>query len=77
MSLMPSNDDLKRQLDATLKGDVASVADRPADQADHSAAELTDNTDFAMSQGFIFFRKTNAQPQKCRPPKSHRRARSM
>ena len=57
MSLMPSNDDLKRQLDATLKGDVASVADRPADQADHSAAELADNTDFAMSQGFIFFQK--------------------
>ena len=57
MSLMPSNDDLKRQLDAALKGDVASVADRPADQADHSAAELTDNTDFAMSQGFIFFQK--------------------
>ena len=57
MSLMPSNDDLKRQLDAALKGDVASVADRPADQADHGAAELTDDTDFAMSQGFTFFQK--------------------
>jgi hypothetical protein len=54
---MPSNDDLKRQLDAALKGDVASVADRPADQADHGAAELTDDTDFAMSQGFTFFQK--------------------
>ena len=57
MSLMPSNDDLKRQLDAALKGDVASVADRPADQADHGAAELTDDTDLAMSQGFTFFQK--------------------
>ena len=33
MSLMPSNDDLKRQLDAALKGGAASVADRPDDQA--------------------------------------------
>ena len=57
MSLMPSNDDLKRQLDAALKGDAASVADRPGDQADHSAAELTDNTDYAMPQGFTFFQK--------------------
>ena len=57
MSLMPSNDDLKRQLDAALKGDAASVADRPGDQADHSAAELTDDTDYAMPQGFTFFQK--------------------
>ena len=57
MSLMPSNDDLKRQLDAALKGDAASVAYRPGDQADHSAAELTDDTDYAMSQRFIFFQK--------------------
>ena len=57
MSLMPSNDDLKGQLDAALKGDVASVADRPADQADHGAAELTNDTDYAMSQGFTFFQK--------------------
>ena len=33
MSLMPSNDDLKRQLDAALQGDAASVAYRPGDQA--------------------------------------------
>ena len=57
MSLMPSNDDLKRQLDAALKGDAASVADMPGDQADHSAAELTDDTDYAMPQGFTFFQK--------------------
>ena len=57
MSLMPSNDDLKRQLDAALKGDVASVADRAADQADYDAAELTDDTDYAMPQGFTFFQK--------------------
>ena len=57
MSLMPSNDDLKRQLDGALKGDAASVADMPGDQADHTAAELTDDTDYAMSQGFIFFQK--------------------
>ena len=54
---MPSNDDLKRQLDAALKGDAASVADRLGDQADHSAAELTDNTDYAMHQEFTFFQK--------------------
>jgi hypothetical protein len=54
---MPSNDDLKRQLDAALKGDAASVADMPGDQADHSAAELTDDTDYAMPQGFTFFQK--------------------
>ena len=57
MSLMPSNDDLKRQLDAALKGDAASVADISGDQADHSAAELTDDTDYAMPQGFTFFQK--------------------
>ena len=57
MSLMPSNDDLKRQLDAALKGDAASVADMPGDQADHSAAALTDDTDYAMPQGFTFFQK--------------------
>ena len=57
MSLMPSNDDLKRQLDAALQGDAASVADRPGDQADHSAAELPDDTDYAMPQGFTFFQK--------------------
>jgi hypothetical protein len=54
---MPSNDDLKRQLDAALKGGAASVADMPGDQADHSVAELTDDTDYAMPQGFTFFQK--------------------
>jgi hypothetical protein len=29
----------------------------PGDQADHSAAELTDDTDYAMPQGFTFFQK--------------------
>ena len=57
MLVMPSNDDLKRQLDAALQGDAASVADRPGDQADHSAAELPDDTDYAMPQGFTFFQK--------------------
>ena len=57
MSLMPSNDDLKRQLDAALKGDAVSVADMSGDQADYSAAELTDDTDYAMPQGFTFFQK--------------------
>ena len=57
MSLMPSNDDLKRQLDAALKGDAVSVADMSGDQADHSEAELTDDTDYAMPQGFTFFQK--------------------
>ena len=57
MSLMPSNDDLKRQLDAALKGDAASVADRPGDQADHTAADLTDDTDYVMRQEFTFFQK--------------------
>ena len=57
MSLMPSNDDLKRQLDAALKGDAASVADRPGDQADHTAADLTDDTDYVMHQEFTFFQK--------------------
>ena len=57
MLLMPSNDDLKRQLDASLKGDVASVADMQGDQADHTASKLTDDTDYAMPQGFTFFQK--------------------
>ena len=57
MSLMPSNDDLKRQLDAAVKGDAASVANRPGDQADHPAVELTDDTDSAMHQKFTFFQK--------------------
>ena len=57
MSLMPSNDDLKRQLDAALKRDAASVADMPGDQADHTAAELNDDTDHVMPQGFTFFQK--------------------
>ena len=57
MLLMPSNDDLKRQLDAALKGDAASVADMPSDQAGHTAAELTDATDYAMHQEFTFFQK--------------------
>ena len=57
MLLMPSNDDLKRQLDSALKGDAARVADMPGDQADHTAAELTDDTNYAMPQGFTFFQK--------------------
>ena len=57
MSLMLSNDDLKRQLDAAQKGKAASVADMSGDQADHSAAELTDDSDYAMPQGFAFFQK--------------------
>ena len=57
MSLMPSNDDLKRQLDAALKGDAASVADMSGDRADYSVAELTDDTDYAIPQGFTFFQK--------------------
>ena len=64
MSLMPSNDDLKRQLDAALKGDAATVADMPGDQADHTAAEMTDDTDYAMHQEFTFFQKnTCALPE--------------
>ena len=59
MSLMPSNDDLKRQLDAVLKGDAASVADMPGEQAGHTAEELTDDTDYAMHQEFTFFQKNN------------------
>ena len=59
---MPSNDDLKRQLDAVLKGDAASVAERPGDQADHSAAELTDDADYAMPQEFTFFQKNKCAP---------------
>ena len=66
MSLMPSNDDLKRQLDAALKGDAASVADMSVDQADHSAAELTDDTDYAMPQGFTFFQKNKCAAAKVR-----------
>ena len=62
MSLMPSNDDLKRQLDAALRGNVASVPDMPGDQADHSAAELTDDTDYAMHQEFTFFQKNKCAP---------------
>ena len=62
MSLMPSNDDLKRQLDAALKENVASVADRPGDQADPAAAELTDNTNYAMHQEFTFFQKNKSAP---------------
>ena len=57
MPRMPSNDDLKRQLDAALKRDAASVADMLGDQADHTTAELTDDTDYAMPQGFTFFQK--------------------
>ena len=57
MSLMPSNDDLKRQLDAALKGDAAGVADRPGDQTDQSEVELSDDTDYAIPQGFTFFQK--------------------
>ena len=62
MLLMPSNDDLKRQLDAALKGDAASVADMPGDQADHTAAELTDDADYAMPQEFTFFQKNKCAP---------------
>ena len=69
MSLMPSNDDLKRQLDAALKGDAASVADMSGDEADHSAAELTDDTDFAMSQGFTFFQKNKCAAAEVRVAK--------
>ena len=62
MLLMPSNDDLKRQLDAALKGDADSVADMPVDQADHTAAELTDDRDYAMPQEFTFFQKNKCSP---------------
>jgi hypothetical protein len=62
MSLMPSNNDLKRQLDAALKGDAATVADMPGDQADHTAAEMTDDTDYAMHQEFTFFQKNKCTP---------------
>ena len=57
MLLMPSNDDLKRQLDAALQGDASSGADRLSDQADHAAAELTDDTNYATHQEFTFFQK--------------------
>ena len=66
MSLMPSNDDLKRQLDAALKGGAASVADRPDDQADHTAVELTDDTDYAMHQEFTFFQKNKCAAAEAR-----------
>ena len=69
MSLMPSNDDLKRQLDMALQGDAASVAHRPGDQADHAAAELTDDTDYAMHQEFTFFQKNESAPAKVRGAK--------
>ena len=62
MSLMPSNDDLKHQLDVALKGDAASVADLPGDQADHIAAELTDDAGYAMLQEFTFFQKNKCAP---------------
>ena len=64
MSLMPSNDDLKRQLDVALKGDAASFADRSGDQAEPAAAELTDDTDYAMHQEFTFFQKNKSVPAK-------------
>ena len=62
MSLMPSNDDLKRQLDVALKGDAASVADLPGDQADHIAAELTDDAGYPMLKEFTFFQKNKCAP---------------
>lgn len=62
MSVMPLNDDLKRQLDAALKGDTASVADRSGDQADRATAELTDDTNCAMHQEFTFFQKSKSAP---------------
>ena len=66
---MPSNDDLKRQLDAALKGDAASVADMSGDEADHSAAELTDDTDYAVPQGFTFFQKNKCASAEVRVAK--------
>ena len=69
MTLMPSNDDLKRELDAALQGDAASVADRPGDQADHTAADLTDDTDYVMHQEFTFFQKNESAPAKVRGAK--------
>ena len=62
MSLMPSNDDLKRQFDVALKGDAASVADRAGDQAEPAAAELTDDIDYATHQEFTFFQKNKSAP---------------
>ena len=64
MSLMPSNDDLKRQLDVPLRGNAASVSDMPGDQAGHSAVELTDDTDYPMHQKFIFFQKNKCTAAK-------------
>ena len=69
MSLMPSNDDLKRQLDAALKEGATSVADRPGDQADLAAAELTDDTNYAMHQEFTFFQKNKSAPAEVRAAK--------
>ena len=69
MSLMPSNDDLTRQLDAALKVDAASVADRLGDQADHSAVELTDDTNYAMHQEFTFFQKNKCAAAEVRVAK--------
>ena len=59
---MPSNDDLKQQLDVPLKGGTASVADLPGDQVDHIAAELTDDAGYAMLQEFTFFQKNKCAP---------------
>ena len=59
---MPSNDDLKHQLDAALEGDAASVADRPGDQADHTVSGPTDDTNYAMHQEFTFFQKNKSAP---------------
>jgi hypothetical protein len=66
---MPSNDDLTRQLDAALKVDAASVADRLGDQADHSAVELTDDTNYAMHQEFTFFQKNKCAAAEVRVAK--------
>ena len=66
---MPSNDDLKRQLDAALKGAAAGVADMPGDQADHTAAELTDDKDYAVHQEFTFFQKNKSAPLEVRVAK--------
>ena len=69
MSLMPSNDDLKRQLGAALERDAASVADRPGDKPDHAAAELIDDTDYAVHQEFTFFQKNKSAPAEVRVAK--------
>ena len=59
---MPSNDDLKRQLDAALKGGAASVVVMLSDQGDQTAAELTDETDYATHEEFTFFQKNKRAP---------------